>query len=99
MELGLNQLAIGGTAIWIGAAFPAPPVQVNAEKIVRNILQIKGLHNYNRQDLLAAVDFIEKHQADFPFEILVEKEFPLNEADAAFAFAKQYKPVRTGIKL
>ena len=59
MQNSINYLKIGGVAIWIGAVFPQPAVQLNAEYIIRNILSIKGLHNYNNDDFINAVNFIE----------------------------------------
>jgi alcohol dehydrogenase len=99
MRQGLEHLAIGGISIWIGAAFPAPAVQVDAEMVVRNILQIRGLHNYNYDDLLNAADFIEENHQTFPFWSLVQKEFVLEKTGDAFEFACHEMPVRTGIIL
>ncbi|MES2774604.1 MAG: zinc-binding dehydrogenase [Bacteroidota bacterium] len=99
MKTGIDSLAIGGTAVWIGAVFPEHPVQVDAEKIVRKILQIRGLHNYNYEDFSEAVSFIETHYLKYPFIDLVEKEYPLEKVMEAFAFASTIKPVRVGIRI
>jgi putative phosphonate catabolism associated alcohol dehydrogenase len=97
MELSLNLLQIGGMAIWIGATYPGPPISIDGETIVRNLLKIKGLHNYNAKDLVDAVEFIEKHHDEYPFEQLVEKEFSLKEVGEAFDYAIKHKPFRVGI--
>lgn len=99
METGLDCLALGGVAVWIGAVFPAPAVRVDAEKIIRKVLTVKGLHNYNYDDFIAAVVFIESNYTNYPFEQLVEKEFSLTQVDEAFAYAMEQKPVRVGIKI
>ncbi|MFT3704556.1 MAG: zinc-binding dehydrogenase [Agriterribacter sp.] len=99
MKTGLETLAIGGRAIWIGAVYPDKPVEVDAQHIVRKILQIRGLHNYNYDDFVNAAAFITKHVGHYPFELLVEKEFSLNEIEEAFQFAHSAKPVRVGIKV
>jgi alcohol dehydrogenase len=99
MKSGLDSLSIGGVAIWIGAVFPSDPVQVDAQKVVRRLLQIRGLHNYNYDDFLQATTFIEKHFTDYPFEKLVEKEFSLSDVEEAFVYAKNIKPVRVGIRV
>lgn len=99
MENGLELLAIGGTAIWIGSTYPQRNVQINAEKVVRKILTIKGLHNYNSQDLITAVDFIQKHHNLYPFEQLVQGGFTLDQVDAAFQYAIENNPFRVGITL
>jgi putative phosphonate catabolism associated alcohol dehydrogenase len=99
MKMGVESLAIGGCAVWIGAVYPATPVQVDAQMIVRKLLQIRGLHNYNYQDFVNATSFIEKNYLKYPFESLVEKEYSLDDIEAAFTFAKNSKPVRVGIKI
>jgi alcohol dehydrogenase len=99
MQAGLASLAVGGCAIWIGAVYPAQPVPVDAQLIVRKLLQIRGLHNYNYEDFVNATSFIENNYRKYPFESLVEKEYPLEEIETAFAFASNNKPVRVGIKI
>jgi alcohol dehydrogenase len=99
MKMGIDSLAVGGCAIWIGAVFPANPVPVDAQKIVRKLLQVRGLHNYNYEDFLNATSFIENNYQKYPFEELIEKEYPLDEIEAAFEFASNRRPVRVGIKI
>lgn len=99
MKTGVDSLALGGCAIWVGAVFPEKPVQIDAQKIVRKLLQIRGLHNYNYEDFLNATLFIEKNYLKYPFEDLIEKEYPLNEIVEAFEFASNSKPVRVGINI
>jgi len=99
MKMGIDTLAVGGIAIWIGAVFPADPVPVDAQKIVRKLIQIRGLHNYNYEDFLNATTFIENNYRKYPFEELIEKEYTLDEIETAFAFASNSRPVRVGIKI
>jgi putative phosphonate catabolism associated alcohol dehydrogenase len=99
MELGLESLAIGGTAVWIGAVLNTRKIQVDAEKVIRRLLTIKGLHNYNFEDFVHAVEFITENFQRFPFASIVSKEFMLEEAEAAFNYALEYKPLRVGIHI
>jgi alcohol dehydrogenase len=99
MEFGLEMLAIGGKAIWVGAVFNNRKLQVDAEKVIRNLLTIKGLHNYNYEDFKNALDFMNRNWQKFPFSQVVEKEFSLNEAQQAFEYALQHKPLRVGIRM
>lgn len=99
MEMGLGTLTVGGTAVWIGAVFKTREVQVNAERVVRNLITIKGLHNYNYEDFVQAVSFIETNHAKFPFEKLVSAEFSLEDAESAFNYAVADKPIRVGINV
>jgi putative phosphonate catabolism associated alcohol dehydrogenase len=99
MEAGLDMLAIGGTAVWVGAVFNTRRLHVDAEKIIRRLLTIKGLHNYNYEDLVSALDFMAAHWKTFPFENVVEKEFSLFQANEAFEYALQNKPLRVGVRI
>ncbi len=99
MKMGIDSLAVGGCAIWIGAVFPAKPVEIDAQKVVRKLLQIRGLHNYNYEDFVNATAFIEDNYKKYPFEELIEKEYSLDDIEEAFAFASNSKPVRVGIKI
>ena len=99
MKTGIDSLDVGGCAIWIGAVYPAQPVPVDAQLIVRKLLQIRGLHNYNYEDFVKATAFIENNYRKYPFESLVEKEYSLDDIEEAFTFASNNKPVRVGIKI
>jgi putative phosphonate catabolism associated alcohol dehydrogenase len=99
IEKSMDLLGIGGVAVWVGATFPQKDVQINAEKIVRNLHSIKGLHNYNNHDLVNAVNMIELHFSDFPFDEMVEAEFPLEKVNEAFQYAIEHNPYRVGINL
>lgn len=99
MELSLSLLGIGGVAVWIGATFPQRAVEINAEKIIRNIHVIKGLHNYNQEDLVSAVDFMERHYKDFPFESLVHDKFTLDTVNESFEYAVSSGAHRVGVAI
>ncbi|TDE09014.1 zinc-binding dehydrogenase [Dyadobacter psychrotolerans] len=97
MEQGLEKLDIGGTSVWIGAVFKTRKVCIDAEQIVRRLITVKGLHNYNYQDFAYAVDFIGRCHKKFPFSTVIGAEFELKQAQAAFEYAIKYKPLRVGI--
>ncbi|MCX2476986.1 alcohol dehydrogenase catalytic domain-containing protein [Pedobacter sp. MC2016-05] len=99
MEQGLASLGVGNTAVWIGAVFKSRPVQIDAEQIVRRIISIKGLHNYNYEDFVAAVDFITAHHETYPFDSIVSKEFDLENSEVAMKYAVEKKPFRVGINM
>jgi putative phosphonate catabolism associated alcohol dehydrogenase len=99
MELTLNQLYIGGTVIWVGATHPQRKVCIDAEAIVRHLLTIRGLHNYNEQDLKTAVEFFEKYHVSFPFEQLIEDRFSLEQAQEAFHYALESNHHRVGVRI
>ena len=97
MEKGIELLNIGGINIWVGAVYAQRDLAVNAEKIVRNILTIKGLHNYIPADLATAIHFLNHHHQKYPFDQLVGTEFSLPELDLAFAAAQDNGHYRVGI--
>lgn len=99
MENSIKVLKIGGASIWIGAVFKQPPISIDAEYLIRNILTIKGLHNYNNEDFVNAVNFIESNFDNFEFDKLIKKGFLLDDIDAAFDYAVNNNPFRVSIDL
>lgn len=97
MEQTLEALAVGGTAVWVGGVCPQCPVSVDGERVVRRLLSVRGLHNYNAADFSAAVSFMERCHGRYPFAALVRDSFPLEEAEAAFRCALERNPYRVGI--
>ncbi len=99
IENTLSTLDIGGVAVWVGATFPQDNIVINAEYIVRRLLTIKGLHNYNAQDLIHAVEFIEQHHMTYDFNRLIARVYPLAQVNDAFRYAVCNNPYRVGIKI
>ncbi len=98
METGLDLMNIGGTNVWVGAVFSQRDLKLNAERIVRNLITIKGLHNYIPADLDAAVRFMTRHHRQYPFRELVGAEYPLDQLDQAFAAGETGAHYRIGIR-
>jgi putative phosphonate catabolism associated alcohol dehydrogenase len=99
MEKTLPLLGVGGVAVWIGAVSPVRPVSLPAEQIVRNLLTIRGLHNYNVDDFLASVTFLETYHQRFPLMELIDDRFSLDEINDAFEYAIAANPYRVGVHL
>lgn len=99
METSLNTLSVGGIAVWVGATFPQRDLNINPEYIIRNLLTIKGLHNYNHADFINAVDFMENHHDSFPFEDMVFSFNSLDLVNEAFEHALTHNPYRVGINI
>jgi threonine dehydrogenase-like Zn-dependent dehydrogenase len=70
---------------------------LDAEQVVRRLLQIVGVYNYNPEDLDAGLQFLSQIQGRFPFERLVSKSFPLSDVNAAFEFAHKHRPPRVAV--
>lgn len=99
MEASVSALNIGGTAVWVGGVCPQERVRLDSEQIIRRLVTIKGLHNYNADDFKAAVDFIVAYHHKYPFDRLVYDGFPLERAEEAFRYAIERNPFRVGIRM
>lgn len=97
MESTLSLLGAGGTAVWVGAVHPTRELRINAEQVIRRLWTIRGLHNYNRTDLINAVSFIEQQYRQYPFIELIRGGFSLKQVNEAFACALEERPFRVGI--
>ena len=99
MAESISMLSTGATVVWLGAVFPQKnPVGINPETIIRKMITIKGLHNYNEIDFTKAVDHIKTHFEDFPYLQLVEETFPIEESVTAFMYALKNTPYRVAVK-
>ena len=98
IENSIKMLNIGGVCILIGSVYSQRDISLNAESIVRNILTIKGLHNYTHNDLAQAITFLSENKEKYPFEALVSKEFSIEQLDNAFDFADNEPCYRVGIQ-
>lgn len=96
-RMTLEALDLGGVAVWVGATYPAPPVSVDAETIVRRCLTVRGLHNYHPTDLVAAMEFLASHGRSSPFESVVSPPFPLEQAEGAFKAAATGEYLRVAV--
>jgi alcohol dehydrogenase len=65
--------------------------------VIRRILTIQGIHNYNEQDLVQAVAFLERTYQQYDFSKFIEQSFHLEETQAAFDYAVEHNPFRVGI--
>ena len=99
MEATLKALAIGGTAVWVGATFPQRDLKIDPEYVIRNLLTIKGLHNYNHSDFVRAVEFMEEYHDSIPFKKMVYSFDSLDSVNDAFDYAKNHNDYRVGIKI
>ncbi len=97
IEQGVRLLREGGRFVMAGATFPSRPVQLHGEQLVRRLLQIIGVYNYQPEDLETALGFLSQSQGRFPFIDLVGKTFSLDEANAAFEYAQTQRPPRVAV--
>jgi putative phosphonate catabolism associated alcohol dehydrogenase len=95
VEAAVGQLSIGGELILVGSVSPSAPVSVDPERIVRQLLRIRGVHNYTPESLSRAVTFLS--ETEFRFGELVEQSFPLEEINEAIAHAVDSRACRVAI--
>jgi len=87
----------GGALVLAGSVFPAPPVPIALEQIVRRQLAIRGIHNYAPRHLQTAVEFLSTCHRDYPFAELVAEWVPLSDIETAFARAMDSGAIRIGV--
>ncbi len=81
------RLARAGAAILAGAVFPAGPLTLDLEQLVRRSITLRGVYNYETIDLEHAIAFVATHCDRFPFAGLIAGPFPLNQIDDAISLA------------
>ncbi|MFD2795036.1 zinc-binding dehydrogenase [Promicromonospora vindobonensis] len=67
----LDALDIGGRLVLAGSVAPAPPVPLDAERVVRGWLTVTGVHNYEPRHLRAALDLLDRTHDTVPWHELV----------------------------
>ncbi len=97
IELGVELLRFGGRYVLAGATFPCRPTQLSAEQLVRSLIQIVGVYNYNPTDLESALKFLSQIHEKYPFEELIGASFPLDQVNHAFEFAEHQRPPRVAV--
>lgn len=95
----LHQLKPGGTLVLLGAVFPSGETKILPERMVRQCLTLRGVHNYGPQHLLQAVNFLTSSHLQHPFGNLVHGWRPLDKIDEAFQEAMRPEVIRMGISL
>jgi alcohol dehydrogenase len=87
IQSALDWLRIGGHAILVGSVFQSPPLALDTESVVRRMLTISGLHNYQPIDLAHALDFLAQLPNNALSRSLAGPTFSLHDIDQAVAAA------------
>lgn len=100
IELGLKSLRVGGKYILLGALYPGSNFTVDSSEIIRNAIQIIGLHNYSHEFLGKSIELVSKTKSKFPYHEMVGPIFELSKSDVETAFHSldTKKSIRPGIK-
>jgi alcohol dehydrogenase len=97
VDAGLALVRTGGVLVLAGTVAPVGNVGLDPENVVRRMLTIRGVHNYHPRDLEAALTFLAGPGRNYPFESLVAAEYPLDQAEQAFAHAHSHPGVRVAV--
>jgi len=97
IEAGIRLLREGGRFVMAGATFPARPVRLSAEQLVRRMLHVIGVYNYQPEDLDCALRFLARWRERFPFQALIGKAFRLRDVNEAFCYAERERPPRVAV--
>jgi alcohol dehydrogenase len=97
VQAGLALVRTGGTVVLAGTVAPVGTIGFDPENVVRRLLTIRGVHNYHPRDLATALGFLAGPGRDFPWESLVATEYPLEQAEQAFAAAHAQPGVRIAV--
>ncbi len=97
VEAAFSLADIGGCVVLAGTVLPTSPVAIDPQQVVRNCLNIHGVHNYAPQDLRTGVEFLQGNYSKYPFEQLIEHAFRLDEIAAAVDCALKNRPIRVAI--
>ncbi len=98
IETALKSVRVGGNVLLAGSVLPMKKLGLSPEKIVRQMLTIRGLHNYGVSDLDRALKFLERTHTRFPFHELVSMSFPLDQTTDGFQAANNQRPIRVAIR-
>lgn len=77
----LQRLALGGVLVLAGSVFPSQPISFDPERIVRQWLTIRGIHNYEPRHLHEAIDFLGA--TTYPWQEVMATSVSLAEAGKA----------------
>ncbi|MFD2024540.1 zinc-binding dehydrogenase [Promicromonospora aerolata] len=75
----LDALDVGGRLVLAGSVAPAPPVPLDAERVVRGWLTVTGVHNYEPRHLGAALALLADTRDTVPWHELVAPAVALDQ--------------------
>ncbi|MEV7632219.1 alcohol dehydrogenase catalytic domain-containing protein [Microbacterium sp. NPDC089318] len=87
VSAAISDVAVGGTVVLIGSAFPADPVPLDGEPIAHRMVTITGVHGCSGHELADAVSFLAGRGRGLPFAELVGSVHPLAHLDHAISLA------------
>lgn len=97
IPLGLEMVRTGGTYVLAGLVSPGAQVTVDANRIVRKMVNLRGVHNYHPRHLIEALEFVLANKVRFPFADLVDGFYSLEQVTQAMSDASAQRVLRAAI--
>jgi putative phosphonate catabolism associated alcohol dehydrogenase len=94
---GVRMLRAGGTYALAGLVNPDARFTLDANLLVRGLIQLRGVHNYHPRHLVQALDFVAANRGRFPFRELVDGRYPLAEVGRAMRDAAELRVLRAAV--
>jgi len=94
---GIEMLRTGGTYVLAGVVNPDANVTLDANRLLRKLLTVRGVHNYHPRHLLEALDFVVANRTHFPFHDLVDGKYGLDRVADAMRDAAERRVLRAAI--
>ena len=99
IELGIDVIRVGGKYVLLGAIYPDSNFSVDSSKVIRNSIQIIGLHNYSPENLGMTLKLVSDTKSEYPYEKMVGPIFDFNGegVEKAFQALDTKKSIRPAI--
>ena len=94
---GIEMVRTGGRYVLGGLVNPDAFVRIDANKILRKLITLSGVHNYHPRHLIQALDFVAANRKRFPFHDLVDGKYKLEQVGQAMKDAAERKVLRAAI--
>jgi putative phosphonate catabolism associated alcohol dehydrogenase len=94
---GIEMVRTGGRYVLGGLVNPDAFVRIDANKILRKLITLSGVHNYHPRHLIQALDFVHVNRKRFPFHELVDGKYTLEQVGQAMKDAADRKVLRAAI--
>lgn len=85
VRFALDSLDTGGRLVLAGSVSPGPAVELDPERMVRSLLSVTGVHNYEPRHLQEAMDFLAETRNTHDWESLVARPRPMAELGSLMA--------------
>ncbi|NLT28891.1 MAG: alcohol dehydrogenase catalytic domain-containing protein [Propionibacterium sp.] len=97
VRAGLAALDVGGVLVLAGSVAPHGTIEVDPEQVVRRLITVRGVHNYEPPHLDEAVRFLA--DTDWPWHLVIGDPVPLAELPEVFARPVRPEVLRAGVRL